>query len=211
MFSHVTALSASMSFLVSCGELRVTDPCYGDDIKSSGAIKNVRNGTWLSQVGYFNEGNFFAPAKLQPELHADPKKYYGRVAFLRIAHESSKNVLHSLPNHTKFTENPSEIGVDSGMAGFFDATPYVAIVEDMDTSGIVFNKFYDFVCDITLTSTGFGVTDFGAVSSTGYGDGCYKCLERRVDGALVEALIIFITDEVEEEEDEENSEQEDWN
>jgi hypothetical protein len=103
-----------------------------------------------------------------------------------------------------FTCESNDIGVDSGQAGFFDAEFYIGGDDQ---------KFYDQVCDLTLNGDNAGVIAFGAVSSSGWGDGCYELQTIRHDGEVVAARIVFMEDtpaedEYNEEDDEDNEEEE---
>ena len=53
----VDSLSAEVPFSVTSGALSVTDPCYQDDSWCSGVLSEVRNGTWLAQVGYYRDSH----------------------------------------------------------------------------------------------------------------------------------------------------------
>jgi hypothetical protein len=98
-----------------------------------------------------------------------------------------------------------EVGVDSGQAGIFDVDHYKDDSvfgnkkpkferSTLDESG---NKWYAFCCDATLyTKYTAGVIPYGAVSSSGFGDGGYPCIYWTDEsGEIVKVAIGFIFDE----------------
>lgn len=96
-----------------------------------------------------------------------------------------------------------DAGVDSGQCGFFDAAKYLqhqgGEYGDLST-------FYGQACAATATeggncSGGGIVMGFGAVSSSGYGDGSYEVYVYEVDGLAVAARVVFISDEEADDED----------
>lgn len=99
-----------------------------------------------------------------------------------------------------FVFESSDIGVDSGQAGFFDASRYVGSAD---------SQFYDMVCDLTLNGDNAGVIEFGAVSSSGGGDGCYELQTIRRGNEVVAARIVFMAEESNEAEYHEDDDEED--
>ena len=75
------------------------------------------------------------------------------------------------------------VGVDSGQAGVFDAEHYKPKNK---------NWYYD-CCDKTLSNEQAGIIPYGVASSSGCGDGTYKCTYG-VDnnGEIVKVCIKFI-------------------
>jgi hypothetical protein len=80
------------------------------------------------------------------------------------------------------------IGVDSGQAGFFDADTLATHNHD---------HFYEEVCNLTLGTLGAGVIKYGAVSSSGWGDGSYELFIATENGQVVAARIDFVGQEEE--------------
>ena len=78
-----------------------------------------------------------------------------------------KAVHGSVPMDTQPTEQCDfEVGVDSGQAGLFDPAHYNSESE----------AWYDNISHLTLhTEVSAGTTDYGCVSSSGFGDGGYRC------------------------------------
>lgn len=130
------------------------------------------------------------------------KNYKGRVCYLRIHHAPIGINFFDINNYSL---EDMDIGVDSGQAGFFDYEEYRKAHEDDDQHERKYKSykgFYKEVSDLTLSRDSFGAIDFGAVASSGYGDGCYPCLTKRdEEGKLIAACILFIYDD-EEEDDE---------
>lgn len=125
-----------------------------------------------------------------------PDDWKGRIAFLHIRHES---VLNEPIDPFSFVRNEDfQVGVDSGQAGFFDLDLYEAALKDKPENGhddgTRFEQFYDACGDNTLGAESWGTVEgFGAVSSSGYGDGGYTLCERRNPaGELIEARIVYL-------------------
>jgi hypothetical protein len=126
--------------------------------------------------------------------------YKGRVAYIHIVHEAYKDDPAALdPKQFKLVEG-LDVGVDSGQAGFFDLAEYVKVA----SGDRIDETFYRKACAQTLdTELSFGVVEFGALSSSGYGDGGYNCyVLRHGEGKLIAAYIEFIGDGSDEDEDE---------
>lgn len=77
--------------------------------------------------------------------------------------------------------------VDSGQMGIYDCR------DDLDTSEVD----YDRICDLTLRNEMAGVTEYGAVSSSGIGDGSYEYTVCRDPGTgkVTEIEITFMPEE----------------
>lgn len=223
---HIDEVSASNTFVVASGALRVTDPCYSLDAWCSGQLDNVLNGIWKAHVGYHKDEldaqmaerylkseeeriNEFAKkfgeehvtwerehlAKKRAEFAAHP----GRVAYLHIVNIGAERHFDHMAELDSTWENSNiHVGVDSGQAGFFDLEMFQTVCKEE----AVKDKFYDEICDLTLADAQWGVHPTGVVSSSGYGDGSYDCLVRRVDGQVVEAMLVFLWEEEHEYEEE---------
>jgi hypothetical protein len=140
-------------------------------------------------------------AKMQANL-----SHPGRVSVIGIVHESVP--FSELEKFNWAWVQGLDVGVDSGQAGFFDLAKYTEAVSDKNDrgeDGCNFKAFYRDVCDLTLTDASWGVVPFGAVSSSGYGDGDYNCFVLRKPisdpavSELVGAYIVFISEEENEE------------
>lgn len=165
-------------FKITSGKVILTDPCYKFDAKK---VVPARNGHWtistrVNRQGYICELVAF---------HKDTSK------FLITAKE------------LEFT-----CPVDSGQAGIFDAELYArhqgGKYGQLDT-------FYGQVCYLTCdTEQSGGVVTidddtFGAVSTSGYGDGDYRMEGSFYNGELVGISIYFDEDEDDEDAYEEDA------
>ncbi|QOC57974.1 hypothetical protein phiK7B1_119 [Pseudomonas phage phiK7B1] len=127
-------------------------------------------------------------------MWGNPDDWSGRVAFLHIRHESVVN--ERIDEMTFVACDEFQVGVDSGQAGFFDLAAFELVAAQKEHKGDTpeHEKFYEACGENTLGSEGWGVVQgMGAVSSSGYGDGGYKLLERRNEaGELIEARIVYM-------------------
>lgn len=164
------------AFTVESGKLRVTDPCYDKGVWCCGVLENAKPGIWI--------------ALFRMEEDA---LWGSRVAELCVRHVEHLNaVIDTLADIT--------VGVDSGQAGFFDDAHYP--LGETGECGDK-NSFYGKVCALTASDNGpgGGVLPFGAVTSSGYGDGGYECHIAVVDDKVVGASITFIGDDDDEDDD----------
>jgi len=96
----------------------------------------------------------------------------------------------------KCVEQPFEVGVDSGQAGFFDDAFYQndTVFEELPAPGFAIGDlWYRHVCDITLSKMSAGVLPYGVVSSSGFGDGGYTCYTHADENGVIDfAFIVFI-------------------
>lgn len=173
------------TFAVESGKLIVSDPCYAEDVWCCNAVEQVRCGTWSAEAEVRDEGEWGqriavlrAKAAIQPAKLPEPD----------IA--------------------PFAVAVDSGQAGIFDARYYRNSDMIRPTTGVRNDDpdaWYWFCCNVTLSQLQAGVIPYGAVSSSGYGDGCYECrIYRDQAGLAFRIEIIYIEDEEECEDDEED-------
>ena len=170
------------SFEVTGNDLRVTDPCY--ELESTGGITlvNVKPGKWYTHA-----------------VIIDKQDGWGeRVASLTVVHESYP--VHHRPGID--VDCKPIIAVDSGQAGFFDIDKYPKADDDIK------EKFYDENCRLTLSKEKGGIVfNSGVVTSSGYGDGCYRLYydmdsDINSNGEIIAAEIVFIEDD---EDDDENN------
>lgn len=216
-------------FTVMSGAFRITDPCYDMHTWCAGTLGPVRNGGWKAQVGYHMDLDDMRwtdqyISKLEEEMKGLDKQsgaywiceddlkrlkqrkaeYTGRVAYIHVFHESVSPRDMTAELDSTWVKAGIHVGVDSGQAGFFDFAQYEKTYRDKKTQ----EAFYDGICNLTLGKDQFGVNEFGAVSSSGYGDGGYEIHFRSgEDGKVEEAVIIFIEEYEEEGEGEEVNEE----
>lgn len=166
------------TFTVSSNKIIVTDPCYDIGTWCTATLEHVRNGTYHAEVNSENKG-----------------VWGDRIADITIYHSSVLGKKKRL----KFHWRDSNIGVDSGQAGFFDFSVYEQIKDNQQLD----KSFYDEVSEKTLSSNQWGVVDskvfdktnFGVASSSGYGDGVYSLFVAEDNGEIIAARIVFISEE----------------
>lgn len=172
-------------FHVKTPALRVSDPCYDPEVWCSGAIP-AKTGEWEAAVYIMSD--------------RETDGWGERVSILAVRHKDTKlpfdaeTILSSrLGNRPReWVTAPFEVGVDSGQAGFFENEVYVSHRGGMDSD------FYEQVCDITLRKD-VGVIDYGAVSSSGYGDGGYECIYHQDENGMADfAFLVFICEDEQE-------------
>jgi hypothetical protein len=175
--------------------VRVSDPCYDNDVWCKTQLTNVYPGEYNVSVEKSDEGD-----------------WGNRVSRLSVIH---KGYVMECEDESNWEEH-SEIGVDSVQAGIFCETSYRndEIVESITTPEVDFvlpydvgagDKWYGKVCKFTLTEPQWGLYDTGVVTSSGFGDGGYPLdVVRNDDGEIVGMRITYIFPDVEDEDEEED-------
>ena len=180
------------TFEVTSGKIVCSDPCYEIPTWCQGIADNVANGIWEAGIEY--ESN--------------------RVKRLFVTHTNS--------NTRRIEDFVGEsigcYGVDSGQFGFFDYDYYRndKIAENLQKQdfGAGYDKedgdsWYRACCKITIDEN-WGVMPFGAVSSSGWGDGSYEVKGvKNENDEWVGFCVEFISD-YEDDEEEEYEEEEDF-
>ena len=143
--------------------MRASDPCYDRDVWCCGTFDNCKLGTWEAGVLMLDEGDLG-----------------NRVAVLAARHKETGPDFTSIRDPkiylglASWTEQPFEVGVDSGPAGLFDEAHYQddTVFDGMKEPEHDYGDlWYNHACDITLSRMQAGVMPFGVVSSSGFGDG----------------------------------------
>lgn len=157
---------------LSKGSLDLTDPCYDKETWCRKTVNKIKKGTW----------SCFYLQEAEDE---------GRIAQIEIVHDSV-----DINDIQRKYISVGSIGVDAGLAGFFENKP--------DYNDEEWNEICDFLPfdnpiivnpDSCLKCTGF-------VSSSGYGDGCYEIFGLTDDHFEVVALkIVFFTEDYDEEDE----------
>ncbi len=171
------------TFEIKSGSVYVTDPCYEPGTWCQGLVKNVLCGKWKASVIIENTSLGWG----------------NRVHELNVVHEAYEDIEIFMDKQTFV------VGVDAGVAGFFDSDKWVGRSSDEDE--------YSRLCEMTHDLEQAGCTDYGVISSSGFGDGAYDCfVGKNKEGKVVCMSIIFISDEDEwngdNEEEEEDFEEE---
>ena len=155
--------------------MRVSDPCYERDVWCCGTVDHCKLGTWEAGVLKTDEGEWGTRCAVLAARHKDTGPDFNAIHSGNVRKMTSKCV-----------EQPFEVGVDSGQAGFFDDAFYQndTIFEEQPASNFATGDFwYRHVCDITLGKMLAGVLPYGVVSSSGFGDGGYACATRMLTRA----------------------------
>ncbi len=156
----------------------VSDPCYSDP-------------TWC-QIKLTN----VLPGQYYPTCRIIEDPYWGeRCSVLLVVH---KDYLHDT---LSWRNSPGEVGVDSGQAGIFSYDTYRndSICDDIDSPvccgfpsfGTPGEDWYEKVSGFTLSSEKWGSYYKGVVSSSGIGDGGYRCLLAKDKGKVVGIAIDY--------------------
>ena len=179
-------------FTVVSGKVYVTDPCYEKGGRYQALVKNVKNGKWFAFIERGDED---------------------RPAILKVVHEDYDITRAENPfDVPSVLTSPEkvEIGVDSGQAGVFDTKFYrddssvVGLDRKANEAICEDEPFYSMCRSRTLSWIGAGTIPYGAVSSSGYGDGCYDAFVfKDAKGKVIDIRIIFIGDDNEDCENEE--------
>jgi hypothetical protein len=169
-------------------EVRVSDPCYGDDVWCKTRLTSVLPGEYRVDVQKSDEGS-----------------WGNRVSSLTVTHKDY------IGKQLRYQEH-GDIGVDSGQAGIFCESSYRNDDIEIDTPEHDFtlpfsddsgDRWYEKMCKFTLSGEGFGAYESGVVTSSGYGDGSYPlAIARDEDKNIVSMVVTFIGEEDEEDEDE---------
>lgn len=134
-------------FEVTSGKVILTDPCYEFDAEKA---VPARNGKWAAYINLDHQGYIYE---------------------LLALHEDTTNFI-TIVEDMNFT-----CPVDSGQAGIFDADLYAQYqggkYGQLDT---FYGQVCHLTCDTDLASGVVTINDdtFGAVSTSGYGDGDYR-------------------------------------
>ena len=169
--------------------VRVSDPCYSDDVWCKTRLTDVHPGDYNVITETSDEG-----------------EWGNRISRLTVIHSDYKTICE---DESKWEEH-SDIGVDSGQAGIFCETSYRndEIAESITTPPNNFkisgksegDKWYEKMCDFTLSNNLWGSYDTGVVTSSGYGDGGYPLEVVRNDNKeIVGMRITYIFPEDDEE------------
>ena len=156
----------------------VSDPCYTIPTWCQTKLTNV------------------LPGSYKPFVHKSDEFGWGmRCHYLGAVHTDYAN------QDLSWREYPGEVGVDSGQAGIFSIENYRndEIAESITTPDSKFSigrdgdgdAWYEKMCQFTLSDNQWGSYDTGVVSSSGIGDGGYRCLVAKKKGKIVGICIDF--------------------
>lgn len=137
------------------GSVDITDPCYDKDI-------------WCRKNDVkISEGKYQCVTWIYRKRGKHPDRRVSIIGIYLSGYIPSQNDMEYI----------GEIGVDAGLAGFFNNKP--------DYTDAEWSKFCDKLCDgdAWLTEEGFW-------SSSGYGDGCYPVYAAKNQQGVINALEI---------------------
>lgn len=175
------------TFEITSGKICVTDPCYKRGTWCAAWEVPAAKGKWNAVAQIFDDG--------------ETGGFGERVSKLVCYLDSEFMSVHDVMADTELEPFQAEIGVDSGQCGVFDFEQFptdeqIEAVKDKDWNDP--SHFYGKCCSVTLERPRFGSVGFGAVSSTGYGDGSYDLkVVYNVNGEVVAAVVTFIEKEEE--------------
>lgn len=165
------------NFSVTSGSLIVSDPSYQINSTHNIKIENAKNGTWLARIVL-------------------DKHYIEDYVSEIVCYHSD----HQWGNWEKLEK---EIHVDSGQVVVFDFSHFR---NDDDAQDFVYkcpdsplidseepgSKWYNMCCDVTLSSSGCAFP-FGAVCTSGFGDGAYEVFVSKTGDEVTGIRIVFIS------------------
>lgn len=171
------------TFKIESGKVVVSDPSH----KDSYTLENVKIGTWQARVQYPEDSTFEDNIAVLITNHVDFDEQ-------KFNCDSIGEQLDSW-DYAEF-----DVFVDSGQAGIFDVKYYRnddSFPNDYKLKNVFKNpdgtvdKFYGACCDATLSKQQWGTLPFGAISSSGLGDGQYPCFIHRNDKDEIDAILIL--------------------
>ena len=161
-------------------EVIVSDPCYSIPTWCQIKLKNV------------------IPGSYKPFVHKSDSFGWGtRCHYLGVVHTDY------IGQELSWREYPGEVGVDSGQAGIFSLESYRndELAESITTPDSKFTmgnellegeKWYEKMCQFTLSDNQWGMYDNGVVSCSGVGDGGYRCLVAKKKGKIIGICIDYL-------------------
>lgn len=163
---------------------RVSDPCYDED-------------TWCSGMIPLEQEEWTAWAIL-----SDEDDWGTRVAQLVLRSDGSAPAFWE---RGWGEDQKIDVGVDSGQAGFFDVASFKKDstvpkefdgCEEYGNNGEPGDHWYDMCCNVTNDGeVHAGIIPDGVVSSSGFGDGGYRCYKKKEKGGAITIRIVFIGDD----------------
>lgn len=183
-------------FEVKSGSLTISDPAYHPGTWCAGKIK-ARNGWWDAGLLRGDCGSWGERALVL--VAAAP-----HVDAFRLTELAAMGVL---------VDSGIDVGVDSGSCGIYDTGSYMVAnekaLEDLPPharaaldsyiehgnrhfGGHQHDAWHDLNAAFSLSKADGGAFDGGCVSSSGYGDGSYRCLIRKDGDEAIGVVVVFI-------------------
>ncbi len=163
------------TFEVASDQLVVSDPCYSvKDEGLHGNARPVRRGRWKATI-----------------VRIDAGDWGHRNAELIAVHSGAAGT-------PSWKKQEDVLGVDSGQLGVFDRARYsddTLVPKDYQWKDKPIDPeqpWYSLCCEKTLSDAGAGVVPFGAVSSSGLGDGAYEWFLWKEKEEVVGVKVLFL-------------------
>lgn len=180
------------NFKMDSNIMRVSDPCYDKTVWCSGVIHNCLTGRWDAAVAYSDEGILGRRVAVLAAKHTDFSQSFSQCDQVW----ADQKYVH-FP--AEWTVCDFEVGVDSGQAGLFDEAHYQdeSIFQGLPEPMVSFGSlWFDHCCEKTMGEDQAGTIRYGAVSSSGFGDGGYTALVHRNESAQADCvMILFLSEE----------------
>lgn len=136
--------------------MRVSDPCYDRDVWCCGTFGKCKTGTWEAGVLKTDMGDWGVRCAVLAVRHKETGPDYSVIRQRKVYQMKDG-----------WLEQPIDVGVDSGQAGFYDEAFYQdnSIFKGMPEPEHDYGDlWYNHACDITLSERSAGVMPYGVVS-----------------------------------------------
>lgn len=170
-------------------EVMVSDPCYTEPTWCQIKVKNVKPGKYRSFHREHDCGDWGI-----------------RSSMIMVVHEDH------MEDVLRWRKHPGEVGVDSGQAGIFSYDTYRKDGLEMEVPTIGYDgrnfdwldsmledgngdDWYNKMCKLTLSETGWGTYSNGIVSRSGLGDGSYCLFTASKNRKIIAMCIDFAVEE----------------
>lgn len=133
--------------------MRVSDPCYDRDVWCCGTFGKCKTGTWEAGVLKTDMGDWGVRCAVLAVRHKETGPDYSVIRQRKVYQMKDG-----------WLEQPIDVGVDSGQAGFYDEAFYQdnSIFKGMPEPEHDYGDlWYNHACDITLSERSAGVMPYG--------------------------------------------------
>lgn len=133
--------------------MRVSDPCYDRDVWCCGTFGKCKTGTWEAGVLKTDMGDWGVRCAVLAVRHKETGPDYSVIRQRKVYQMKDG-----------WLEQPIDVGVDSGQAGFYDEAFYQdnSIFKGMPEPEHDYGDlWYNHACDITLSEMSAGVMPYG--------------------------------------------------
>ena len=183
-------------FVLTGNDMRVSDPGYDKDTWCAKVVDNCKTGKWIAENNinryeYSNDHSDRRVASLFVRHESTPQKVFGNIHLLYDDPQDDDSACRFIFRGA-WNRLSSNIGVDSGQAGFFDDAMYGNNdqFEEMGRCGYG-DKWYSNCCDQTLGRYAGIVANCGVNSSSGFGDDVYYLYGHKNKDGQIDAMVLF--------------------